>query len=105
MKMEDRSLLPKAMARTRSPWRRAWIWIVLALLLLAGGIAYYLYQPAGDAPQRLGRRGIDPTRPPPVAAAAAGTGDIQVYLQGPGTGAPLENVTLRSHGGGELIQV
>jgi multidrug efflux system membrane fusion protein len=105
MKMEDRSLLPKAMARARSPWRRAWIWIVLALLLLAGGIAYYLYQPAGDAPQRLGRRGIDPTRPTPVVAAAARTGDINVYLNGLGTVTPLKTVTVRSRVDGELMRV
>jgi membrane fusion protein, multidrug efflux system len=103
MKMENRSLLPESMARGRSRWRRAWIWLVL--LLLAAGGAYYLYQPAGDAPQRLSRRGIDPTRPTPVVAAAAKTGDINVYLNGLGTVTPLRTVTVRSRVDGELMRV
>ncbi|HEY6239336.1 MAG TPA: MdtA/MuxA family multidrug efflux RND transporter periplasmic adaptor subunit [Burkholderiales bacterium] len=91
------------MARTRSPWRRAWIWLVVAFL--AGAGAYYLYQPAGESPQRLNRRGIDPTRPTAIVAAAARTGDVSVYLNGLGTVIPLKTVTVRSRVDGELVRV
>jgi multidrug efflux system membrane fusion protein len=104
MKMEIRSLLPEGMVRPRSPWRRAWIWLVL-LLLIAGGIAYYVYQPAGDAQRSAGRRGIDPTRPTAVVAAPAKTSDVNVYLNGLGTVVPLKTVTVRSRVDGELIRV
>jgi multidrug efflux system membrane fusion protein len=105
MKMEDRSLLPEAMVRSRSLWRRPWLW--LALIAIAAGAAYVFYKPAGDAQaQRAGnRRGIDPNRPTSVVAAPATVGDVNVYLSGLGTAIPLRTVTVRSRVDGELIRV
>ncbi len=75
------------------------------LVLAAGGVTVFLLQPS-DAQQRpASRRGFDPTRPTPVVAAAAQTGDINIYLNGLGTVTPLKTVTVRSRVDGELMKV
>ena len=104
MKMENRSLMPEATARTRSAWRRLWPWLLA--LLIAAGVAYVIFKPAGGAQQPGGgRRGIDPSRPTSVVAAPATVGDVNVYLNGLGTVTPLKTVTVRSRVDGELIRV
>jgi len=92
------------MTEKRRSLRGAWV-VILVLLLAAAGATVYFLQP-GDAQQRpAGRRGIDPTRPTPVVAAAAQTGDINIYLSGLGTVTPLKTVTVRSRVDGELLKV
>jgi multidrug efflux system membrane fusion protein len=78
--------------------------VVLVLLLAAAGVAVYLFKPS-DEPRPTGRRGIDPSRPTPVVAAAARTGDVNIYLSGLGTVTPLKTVTVRSRVDGELVKV
>ena len=103
MKMENRPLLPETGVRARNVWRRTGFWLVV--LLLAAGGAYLLYRPASDTQPRLNRRGIDPTRPTSVVAAAAKVGDINIFLNGLGTVTPLRTVTVRSRVDGELVKV
>jgi multidrug efflux system membrane fusion protein len=104
MKMENRSLMPEAMVRTRSLWRRPWLWVVL--VAVAAGAAYVVFKPAGDAQRAAaGRRGFDPNRPTSVVAAPASVGDVSVYLNGLGTVTALRTVTVRSRVDGELIRV
>ncbi|HTQ75527.1 MAG TPA: MdtA/MuxA family multidrug efflux RND transporter periplasmic adaptor subunit [Burkholderiales bacterium] len=106
MKMENRSLMPEAMVRGRSLWRRPWLWPLV--LAIAAGAAYFVLKPAGDAQSQragAGRRGIDPNRPTSVVASPATSGDVNVYLNGLGTVTPLRTVTIRSRVDGELIRV
>jgi multidrug efflux system membrane fusion protein len=92
------------MTEKRRSLRGVWV-VILVLLLAAAGAAVFFLQ-SSDAPQRpVGRRGIDPTRPTPVVAAAAQTGDVNVYLSGLGTVTPLKTVTVRSRVDGELAKV
>jgi len=99
MKIESQLL----MTEKRRSLRGAWV-VILVLLLAAAGATVYFLQPS-EAPRPAGRRGIDPTRPTPVVAAAAQTGDINVYLAGLGTVTPLKTVTVRSRVDGELLKI
>src|SRR5258707_5350951 len=99
MKSESQLL----MTEKRRSLRGAWV-VILVLLLAAAGATVYFLQPS-EAPRPAGRRGIDPTRPTPVVAAAAQTGDVNVYLSGLGTVTPLKTVTVRSRVDGELLKV
>jgi len=92
------------MTEKRRSLRGVWV-VILVLLLAAVGAAVYFLVPS-DAQQRpVGRRGIDPTRPTPVLAASARTGDVNIYLSGLGTVTPLKTVTVRSRVDGELVKV
>ena len=99
MKIESQLL----MTEKRRSLRGVWV-VILVLLLAAAGATVYFLQPS-EAPRPAGRRGIDPTRPTPVVAAAAQTGDINVYLAGLGTVTPLKTVTVRSRVDGELLKI
>src|SRR5213082_1715907 len=92
------------MTEKRRSLRGVWV-VILVLLLAAAGAAVFFLVPT-DAQQRpAGRRGIDPTRPTPVVAAAARNGDVNIYLSGLGTVTPLRTVTVRSRVDGELVRV
>jgi multidrug efflux system membrane fusion protein len=87
---------------TRRSLRGAWV-VILVLVLAAAGLAVYWLAPS-ETPRPAGRR-VDPSRPTPVVAAAAKTGDIPIYLNGLGTVTPLRTVTVRSRVDGELLKV
>ena len=104
MKMEDRSLMPEAVVRSRSAWLRRWPWLLV--IAIVAGVTYVVLKPAGDAQRSAGGgRGFDPNRPTSVVAAPATVGDVNVYLSGLGTVTPLKTVTVRSRVDGELIRV
>src|SRR5262249_34313868 len=104
MKMEDRSLMPEAVVRSRSAWLRRWPWL-LVIAIVAGG-AYLAFKPAAGAQRRGGGgRGCARNVPTPVVAARAPGGDVNVYLSALGGVPPLKRVPVRSGVDGELIRV
>ena len=102
-KMELGPLLIEKPEIRRRSLRGAWV-VILVLILAAAGAAVYFLQP-GEGQQRQANRRFDPSRPTPVVAAAAKTGDINIYLTGLGTVTPLRTVTVRSRVDGELVRV
>lgn len=100
--MKNEYLLPPELGVKRR-LRRAWIWAV-ALLLVIGAAAFYFLQ-TSDVQQRSSRRALDASRATPVVAAAARSGDVNIYLNGLGTVTPLKTVTVRSRVDGELVRV
>src|SRR2546430_7815324 len=97
--MEMRFPLTEKPAIARRPRRLAWIGLAV-LALAAGGAIVFLLQP-GDIQQRpASRRG-----PTPILAAAAGAGDINIYLNGLGTVTPPQTLTVRRPGDGGVIRV
>ena len=90
-------------------WRRTGVWL-LVLCILGGGAYFVFVRPDGAKPgsvqQSGGKAGTNAmNRPQPVVAAAAKSGDINLYLNGLGTVVPLNTVTLKTHVDGELSAV
>ncbi len=96
--------------RARTAPRRWWPWLLAILVVAAGALAFTL-MPSGDTQQQSqarqgGRRqGFDPSRPIPVMAVPAKTGEIGVTIAGLGTVTPLATVTVKSRIDGQLMNV
>jgi multidrug efflux system membrane fusion protein len=100
-------------SQSRSSGNRAWIWVVLAVLAIAG-FWYYRSSHSKDAqnaaapsaPGKGSGRGAGGANfTVPVVVAATVNGDLPVYLNGLGTVTPLSTVTVRSRVDGQLINV
>ena len=100
--------------RSRSTGSRVWIWLVIAVLAIAG---FWYYRSshskttqnpaAAGAPgqPRPGGQSGPGNFSVPVVVATTTKGDLPVYLNGLGTVTPLNTVTIRSRVDGQLINV
>ena len=82
------------------------LWI--ALLLLAGAAAYWFYGKPGEGPTPPGgsKRGSGGDgRPLPVQAAAAKSGDIDVFINALGTVTARNTATVKARVDGQLLRV
>jgi multidrug efflux system membrane fusion protein len=91
--------------RTGPPWR--WLLVVLCV----AGAAGYVWPRVGrngagtPATAKNGRVATAPGRVVPIVAAAARKGDMPVFLNGLGSVAAFNSVTIRTRVDGELINV
>jgi membrane fusion protein, multidrug efflux system len=77
-------------------------------MIALGAVAYYFFFSPSPSPPppKATRQGMNPeARITPVAAVAATTGDIDIYLNGLGTVTPRNTVTVKSRVDGELTRV
>jgi multidrug efflux system membrane fusion protein len=95
---------------SRSAGSRAWVWLLLAVLAIAG-FWYYRASHSRNAASAgaPGQPKAGPSAPGnfsvPVVVVAATKGDLPVYLNGLGTVTPLNTVTIRSRVDGQLVNV
>jgi multidrug efflux system membrane fusion protein len=84
---------------------RAWVWL-LVLCLLGGG-AYYLSRGGAtqDAKKTGKQDGKQGSRSVPVVTAPARQGNMEIFLNGLGTVAALNTVTVRTRVDGQLDKV
>jgi len=93
--------------KAAADWR--WWALLLAVAMIATAI-YFIYARQGSAQAEAQAPGKGAARDPaarsvPVAAVAAKTGDIGVYLSGLGSVTPLNTVTVKSRVDGQLVKV
>src|SRR5690242_3178656 len=85
-----------------APPRRGRGWLFgLLLILLVGGVAWWIYQRPQATTQRPSRFG----QTPPVATASVQSGDINVTINALGTVTSLATVTVRSQISGQIMRV
>jgi multidrug efflux system membrane fusion protein len=82
--------------------RRGKLWLIPALLLLAG-VAWLVWSAHNKSQQTADRRGG--SKAMTVNTAAAKSGDINIYLYGLGTVTPLATVTVKPRVDGQLMRV
>ena len=88
---------------SRSTRRVPWVWIVLVLAVLVGGV-YWWQSGAGKPAAPKGPPG-GMTPMVPVRVQAAISENLDIYLRGLGTVTAFNTVTVRSRVQGELIEV
>jgi multidrug efflux system membrane fusion protein len=103
---------PSASPRAPQPKRGAWLWILVAAVLVAGTWYYYhnaratsqAQDPGTAATTGKGRSGAG-NFVVPVVVAPSVRGDLPVYFNGLGSVTAFNTVTIRSRVDGQLVNV
>ena len=88
---------------SRSTRRVPWVWIVLVLAVLVGGVYWWQSDAGKSAAPKGPPGGMTPMMP--VRVQAAISENLDIYLRGLGTVTAFNTVTVRSRVQGELIEV
>jgi multidrug efflux system membrane fusion protein len=94
---------PDQKTRPAPPKRRRGLWLLL-LLIVAGGLGYWIYDQRSAPVERTSRRDLA-NAPVPVEVMAAAKGDIDITLNALGTVTSLATVTVASQISGYLVRV
>ncbi len=82
--------------------RRSALWLLLGLVVVAGGVAWVVLR-AGHQPPATGR--FQSTGPMPVGTAKIDKGDMPIALSALGAVTPLAMVTIKTQINGQLVEV
>jgi membrane fusion protein, multidrug efflux system len=81
-------------------------WTVIAILLLAAGLALYLSMARGSIPFLTSTAAPRPVAPPvPVSAAPVQRRDVPIYLTGLGTVQAYNSVLVKSRVDGQIVKI
>jgi multidrug efflux system membrane fusion protein len=98
-----RKVRRSAPERAVQPKRRRWIWVILAVAILAGIVGLVTHR---RSVARLSK--AKSAQPPPgllISTAVARKGDIGIYINALGTVTPVYTVMLKSRVDGQLMSV
>ncbi|MYN12936.1 MdtA/MuxA family multidrug efflux RND transporter periplasmic adaptor subunit [Pusillimonas sp. TS35] len=85
--------------------RRTWVWLLVALLLVAGGYYWFFMRGPAQAPQNpFGRAGMA-GMPVPVKVAQVAQSRLNYVVRAAGTVTAYNTVTVRSQVDGELVDI
>ncbi len=79
-----------------------WIWLLVIIALVAGGLWYYQRQSTGESSKA---KAAAPPRAVPINTASSRKGDIGVYVEALGTVTPVYTVTVTSRVQGQIMAV
>jgi len=88
----------------RSKRRHRWPWVLAAVLLLLGAIAYYTHRQPAAVAGRGGRFGGG-TNAVMISTATAETGNMAVYVNALGTVTPVYTVSVEARVAGQIMSV
>ena len=90
--------------RPRRALGRRWWAVILLVALVGAGAVVYLVKAENKRPRVAKAEAGPAVRAVPVAAVAAKQGDMAIYLNGLGSVAPLNTVTVKSRVDGQLME-
>jgi multidrug efflux system membrane fusion protein len=90
--------------RREEPKSHKWVWVLIAAIVLVGGIIYYRHRQAVNDAAAKAKAAQQP-RAVPIVTATAKKGDIGVYVEALGAVTPVYTVNVTSRVQGQVMNV
>ena len=95
---------PRYSDRREEPKSHKWVWVLIAVIVLVGGIIYYRHRQAANEAAAKAKAAQQP-RAVPIVTATAKKGDIGVYVEALGAVTPGYTVNVTSRVQGQVMNV
>src|SRR5262245_50341835 len=96
--------LPVSGSQKGEEKKRGWVWIVVLIVLAAGGYFLYSQYQAMQAQQQA-RNANNRQRAVPVTMGKVSKSDMDVYVEALGTVTPIYTVTITSRVQGQIVNI